>query len=258
VAAKPARLMVIAAHPQDPFERAGGTVAKHLARGDEAMFVSLTTGVVTHAFNIFPATGADKLRDLDKVKDRKRQEFEQAAATLGLTAHRVFDFNESPMVFGRDEYLALVGEIREFRPDVVLCPHPTEFGRLDHMDAGRFSVAAVDYARADGFPSPLAPHLVRDVFMFHYEDFRTDQFMGAARHSPDLEVDITAVIDRKRAAMAIFGGTQAKAGEDYTKKLDRFFASVDGASGYAAGTGYVERFSRLNPARVNYLPLAEL
>jgi hypothetical protein len=40
--------------------------------------------------------------------------------------------------------------------------------------------------------------------------------------------------------------------------MDRFFASVDGASGYAAGTGYVERFSRLNAAKVSHLPLAEL
>ena len=52
-----ARIMVIVAHPQDPFERAGGTVARHLARGDEASMISLTTGVVTHAFNIFPPTG---------------------------------------------------------------------------------------------------------------------------------------------------------------------------------------------------------
>jgi hypothetical protein len=62
---------------------------------------------------------------------------------------------------------------------VELCPHPTEYGRFDHMDAGRFIVACVDYARADGFDSPLAPHVVKDVFMFYYLDFRTDQLMGS-------------------------------------------------------------------------------
>ena len=55
--------------------------------------------------------------------------------------------------------------------------------------------------------------------------------------------------------MAVFGRTQAKPGEDYTTKLDRFFASVDGASGYAAGTGYVERFNHLNPRPVPFLPI---
>src|SRR4029450_801869 len=130
----PARIMVIVAHPQDPFERAGGTVAKHLARGDEASMVSLTTGVVTHAFNIFPATGEDKLRDVEKVKAAKGREFEEAARTLGLTHWRLFDFPESPMIFGLKEYIELVNVIREFRPTVVLCPHQTEFGRQDHME----------------------------------------------------------------------------------------------------------------------------
>ncbi len=255
MAAAPTRIMVIAAHPQDPFERGGGTVAKHLDRGDESSFVSLTTGVVTHAFGVFPATGEDKLRDVDRVKAAKREEFETAAGILGITSWKLFDFPESPLAVGLEQYIAVVNEIRDFRPNAVLCPHPTEFGRFDHMDAGRFVVAAVDYARADGFPSSLAPHLVRDVFTFYYEDYRTNQFMGAARQGPDVIVDITDVVGRKRAAMEVFGRTQAKPGEDYGRKMDRFFASVDGASGYAAGTGYVERFNHLNPGAVGYLPL---
>ena len=51
------KLMAITAHPQDLAERTGGTVAKHIERGDEVMWVSLTSGVVTHAFKIFPAEG---------------------------------------------------------------------------------------------------------------------------------------------------------------------------------------------------------
>jgi len=249
------RILVIAAHPQDPFERAGGTVTKHVDRGDEGRFVSLTTGVVTHAFGIFPATGADKLKDVDAVKDRKRGEFDDAAKLLGVTG-KVFDFHESPLATGPDEYLAVIEEIRTFRPDVVLCPHPLEYGRIDHMDAGRFAVAAVDYARADGIPSALAPHDVRDVFTFYYQDTRSDVLAGVARMGPDVIVDITDVQPRKRAAMEIFGRTQAKPGEDYTRKMDRFFAAVDGASGYAAGTGYVEQFNHLNPRPSSYLPIA--
>jgi LmbE family N-acetylglucosaminyl deacetylase len=249
------RILVIAAHPQDPFERAGGTVAKHLERGDEARFLSLTTGVVTHAFGIFPATGADKLKDVDAVKERKRGEFADAAAILGVEG-RVLDFHESPLATGPDEYLTVIDEIRTYRPDVVLCPHPAEYGRFDHMDAGRFAVAAVDYARADGIPSALAPHLVKDVFTFYYQDTRSDVFLGVARMGPDVIIDITAVQPKKRAAMDVFGRTQAKPGEVYTSKLDKFFAAVDGAAGYAAGTGYVEHFNHLNPRPWQHLPIA--
>ncbi len=249
------RILVIAAHPQDPFERTGGTVAKHLERGDEARFLSLTTGVVTHAFGIFAATGADKLKDVEAVKERKRGEFVDAAALLGVEG-RVLDFHESPLATGPDEYLTVIEEIRSFRPDVVLCPHPAEFGRFDHMDAGRFAIAAVDYARADGIPSALAPHAVRDVFTFYYQDTRSDVLLGVARMGPDVIVDITSVQPKKRAAMEVFGRTQAKPGEVYSDKMDRFFAAVDGASGYAAGTGYVEQFNHLNPRPSQYLPIA--
>lgn len=218
-------------------------MAKHVQRGDDARLLSLTTGVVSHAFGIFPATGADKLRDVERVKGTKRREFEADAAAIGASRSRLLDLPESPLIVGAEGYHAIVDEIRDHRPDVVLCPHPAEFGSFDHMDAGRVAIAAIDYARSDGYPSALGPWLVGDVFTFYYENHRSGQFLGAPRQAPDVVVDITTVVDRKRAAMAAFAGTQAKPGEDYGAKLDRFFASVDGALGYAAGTGYVERFS---------------
>ncbi|MGH2530889.1 MAG: PIG-L deacetylase family protein [Thermomicrobiales bacterium] len=255
--------MAVGAHPADPVERAGGTMAKHLARGDQAMMVAYTTGVVTHAFNTFPATGENKLRDIERIKEAKHAEFHRAAEILGVTDTRIFDFPESPLLYGLDEYVVIVNLIREFRPHVVLCPHPVEVGRHDHMDSGRLTIAAVDYARAEGFPSPLAPHTVPNLFMFYYPDFRTEQLMGTARHAPEVIVDTTAVIDKKRAAMFQFGSTQTKEDEDYEGRIRVFLERGDGAVGYAhgftdpaGGWGYGEQFSRWNPERVQYLPLA--
>ncbi len=256
MAEKQVKIMVVAAHPQDPFERAGGTVAKHLARGDRAMLVALTNGVVTHAFGVFPPTGEDKLKDIEKVKASKRAEFERGAKALGVTEWEIFDFNESPLIVGLPEYIKLVNVIRTYRPDVVLTSHPVEVGRQDHMDCGRVTLAAVDYARADGFPSPLAPYTVPNVFLFYYPDFRSDQLMAGARHNPEVVVDISAVAEKKKAAMMEFMTTQAKPGEDYTRKINLFMASIDGSVGYNNGCAYAEQFSRWNPERVQYLPLA--
>lgn len=253
--AEPLRIMVVGAHPADPIERGGGTAAKHVARGDEVMVVALTSGVVTHAFNTFPATGADKLQGIDDIAAQKRRELASAADALGVAWH-AFDFHESPLLTGLTEYVAFVDLLREFRPNVVLCAHPVEVGRQDHMDSGRFTIAAVDYARAEGFPSALAPHTVGNLFLFYYEDFRSEQLMGGPRHSPEVVVDISAVIDQKRAAMMAFASTQEKEGEDYRRKLDRFFERVDGAAGYMHGFDYAERFSRWEPERVQHLPVA--
>lgn len=250
------RIMAIGAHPGDPIERAGGTAAKHIARGDDVMMVSLTSGVVTHAFGRFPATGDDKFKDLEKIVAEKTEEFARGVQALGVSSWHVFGFRESPLATGFDEYEAMVNLIREFRPNVVLCPHPVEVGRQDHMDCGRFTVAAVDYARAEGFPSLLAPHTVNNLFLYYYEDFRSEQLTGSPRHSPEVIVDISSVIDKKRAAMMELAGTQTKESEDYGAKLDRFFDRVDGAAGHIHGFNFAERFNRWDPERLQYLPIA--
>ncbi len=249
------KLMAITAHPQDLVERTGGTFAKHIERGDEVMWVSLTTGVVTHAFNTFPATGDDKLKDIDKVKEMKRQELERAANVLGVQHWHFLDFPENPMILGMEHYKTVIELMRSFRPDIVITQHPVEYGRLDHMDAGEFAIRCVDYVRADGFDSPLAPHTVKEVYFAYYLDYRSDMLMATPRQAPDVIVDITDVIDKKKAAMGEFGTTQAKPGEDYAAKLDKMVASVDGGIGYLHGIGYAEQFSRLNPTTVQHLSI---
>jgi hypothetical protein len=124
------------------------------------------------------------------------------------------------------------------------------------MDAGRFVVACVDYARADGFSFALAAHAVTDVFMFDYLDFRSDQFMVAPRHSPGVIGDITDVIETKSAALSGFNKTQVREGVDADKLRKLFADSVDGNAGYTHGFGYAEQFVRLNEEKRRSLPLA--
>lgn len=247
--------MAITAHPQDLVERTGGTVAKHIESGDEVMWISLTTGVVTHAFNVFPAEGEDKLRNIENIKETKRQELERAADILGVQRWHFLDFPENPMILGLEEYKTVIELMRSFRPDIVIAQHPVEYGRLDHMDAGEFAIRCVDYVRADGFDSPLPPHTVREVYLSYYLDYRSDVLMATPRQAPDIVVDITDVAEKKKAAMAEFGATQTKPGEDFSAKLDTFMASIDGAVGYVNGIGYGEQFVRLNPVKVQHLPL---
>lgn len=249
------RILAVGAHPADPVERAGGTLAKHVARGDDAMLVAQTTGTVTHAFDLFPATGLEKLAIKPELDERKREELRDAAAALGVQNQVVLNFPESPMLFDLSRYIEMVEILRDYRPDVLLTPHPLEVGRHDHMDSGRFTIAAMDYCRAEGFPSPLAPYTVPRLFMYYYEDYRTGQLMGGARHSAEVVVDISDVIERKRQAMLVFGRTQARRNEDYPARMDRFFASGDGSVGYNNGFAYGERFNRWHPQRVPYLPI---
>jgi hypothetical protein len=56
--------------------------------------------------------------------------------------------------------------------------------------------------------------------------------------------------------MMEFETTQTKQNEDFGKKMDLFMASIDGSAGYYNGMGYAEQFTRWNPERVQYLPIA--
>lgn len=80
------KLLVIAGHPQDLFERCGGTTLKHIERGDEVMFVRLTNGVATHAFGVFEPEGDDKPDNFDEIVAFNRQEVDEACELLGVTS----------------------------------------------------------------------------------------------------------------------------------------------------------------------------
>ena len=52
-------LMVLAAHPADPFDCAAGTIALHTGRGDRVVVVSVTPGARSHAPKIYGDTPRD-------------------------------------------------------------------------------------------------------------------------------------------------------------------------------------------------------
>lgn len=58
--------------------------------------MALTTGVVTHAFGVFPLVGGDKLMDVEKVRAAKRAEFERGAKALGVTEWEILDLTKAP------------------------------------------------------------------------------------------------------------------------------------------------------------------
>ena len=48
MASRSIHLMLVATHPADSFDSAGGTLAHHVARGDRVTVVLATTGVRSH------------------------------------------------------------------------------------------------------------------------------------------------------------------------------------------------------------------
>ena len=52
MASRPVHILIVAAHPADSFDQAGGTMAHHVAQGDKVTCLVATTGVRSHHWRL--------------------------------------------------------------------------------------------------------------------------------------------------------------------------------------------------------------
>lgn len=183
---RPTRVMVIAAHPDDPEFGCAGTVARWAGEGSEVTYLLLTSG----------DKGSRELRTPPGVLAATREEEQRAAARELGVSEVIFlrhpdGLLENTMALRRE----LCGYIREHQPDVVLAIDPWRKYQLhpDHRAAGQAALDAVYAAREWYiFPEQLLgdrePWRVKDVYLFW-----TD--------SPDFWVDVSGSIEARLAAL---------------------------------------------------------
>jgi LmbE family N-acetylglucosaminyl deacetylase len=126
---RPLRLLGIFAHPDDEIFCIGGTLAKYIAGGAEAMVVSFTRG---EAGQIRDAAAATR-RTLGA---RRACELELACQTLGVQHIRCLDYGDGKLKDIPQSELTCqaVGLIREFQPDIVFTFDETgAYGHPDHI-----------------------------------------------------------------------------------------------------------------------------
>jgi LmbE family N-acetylglucosaminyl deacetylase len=190
---RPARFLVIAAHPDDADFGPAGTAARWIDAGATGWLVCCTSG---------DAGGEDP--DADPLELAALREREQRAAAdiigyAGITFLHQPDGSLANDLVLREQ---LVREIRTFKPDAVLATDPTVtfyrdggINHTDHREAGMAAVDAVYPAARNpmAFPalarSGLEAHRVRRLYLFWPNE-------------PNVRVDITATVDRKIAALA--------------------------------------------------------
>ena len=147
------RLLGLFAHPDDEVFCAGGTFAKYIAAGAEAMVVSFTRG---EAGQIRDAAIATR-RTLGA---RREQELHAATAQLGVQHVRCLDYGDGKLSgMPQEPLIARATEIiREFRPDVVVTFDDTgAYGHPDHIAISRATtIACRRSGDAGAFPEQLA------------------------------------------------------------------------------------------------------
>jgi 4-oxalomesaconate hydratase len=234
------KVQVIGAHSADFVWRAGGAVAKAVENGGTAEVIALSYGERGESGELWKQEG----QTVDNVKRIRHAEAEAAAGALGAS-FRCLDLGDYPLQIDADALNQIADAIRAFAPEVLITHTDRDPFNPDHPVA----FTAVDRARGlaagagvrSGFATVAPPAL----FLFEPHQPELCNF------TPTTFVDITSVIERKKAAMAEMKAQQYLQ-TYYAQRAEQRANHARRASGDKS-VQYAEAFQRVIPQVVSEL-----
>ena len=234
------KVQVIGAHSADFVWRAGGAVAKAVEHGGTAEVIALSYGERGESGELWKQEG----QTIDNVKRVRHGEAERAAAALGAS-FRCLDLGDYPLQIDGAALMAIADAIRAFAPDVLITHTDRDPFNPDHPVA----FTAVDRARGlaagAGVQSGFATVAPPALFLFEPHQPELCNF------TPTTFVDITSVIERKRAAMGHMKAQQYLQ-TYYGQRAEQRANHARRASGDKS-VQYAEAFQRVIPQVVGQL-----
>jgi 4-oxalomesaconate hydratase len=185
------KVQAVGAHAADFVWRAGGALALAAERGGTASVIALSYGEKGESGELWKEEG----QTIENVKKIRHAEAEAAAKALGAD-FRCLDLGDYPLEVGGDALTQLVDAIRELAPDVLIThtdrdpfnpDHPVAFHAVERARA-----LAAGAGVASAFPTIKPPRF----FLFEPHQPELCNF------TPSVFLDITAVFEKKVAAMA--------------------------------------------------------
>ncbi len=216
-------VLAIGAHPDDVELGCGGTVARLAAAGRRVGILHLTRGEA----------------GTRGTPEERQREAREAADALGAVAVDFLHCGDGRLRTGEAEEDALIAKLREWEPQIVLGPTPAD----RHPDHGRAHRLTADAAFYSGLARRGRGEPYRPAAVWSY--MQHDPF------EPRFVVDVTAVWDRKLAALAayrsqLYQETAERPDEPETKVASREFrAAVEGRArhfGMLIGVEFGEPF----------------
>lgn len=258
MASRSIHVMLVATHPSDSFDQAGGTLAHHAARGDRVTVVLATTGVRSHHNQLQEEkrqAGADfdVEERVKKAVEQKLEETRNACRILGFEDIRDLGIEDDDILVTQDKIEIIAEAIREVRPDILITHHPYEGGGLKmHATIGQTTLYAWQLAMGVGRGKQVR-HYVPALYFMNPMAYMGHNSLGYAGTShANIYVDITDVIDKKVKAMdyissQFYGGA-------YSRKRAE---TEDGAHGGRARVAYAEQFQSFLPMIRHTLPITD-
>jgi len=173
------KIMVIGAHPDDCDFSCGGIALKLLKEGIDVKFLSMTNGGAGH-----------HLMNSDDLIKRRIVEMGKVSEITGIIYDVWADSKDGELVASIENRKRLVCEIRNYKPDVIICNRLNDY-HPDHRNASQL-VQDASYMLIVPLFVPEVPALDRTPIIMHsYDGFKNPEF------HPDVVIDIDDVIVEK-------------------------------------------------------------
>ena len=186
------RVLVVVAHPDDAEAGAGGTLAKLVRQGANAIYVIVTNGSMG---------SSDRAMTRDRLVQIREAEQRDAARMLGVKHVEFLGYSDGDIEDTRELRRDVTRQIRKWRPDLVIAQSPHRTYNLyashrDHRVTGGVVLDCVYPLARDhlAFPELLPdyePHQVREVHIMQWQ---------AETHQ--VAVDVSETMDLKLEAFA--------------------------------------------------------
>jgi 4-oxalomesaconate hydratase len=233
-------MLVIGAHAADFVWRAGGALAVTAENGGRAGVVALSYGERGESGELWKEEG----QTVERVKEIRAGEAGRAAAGLGAEFD-CLDLGDYPLEIDGDALRLISDRIREFAPDVLITHTDTDPFNPDHPVAFAAVMRARGLAAGAGVQSAFRTVRPPELFLFEPHQPELCNFM------PTAFLDITAVMERKLAAMAEMQA-QSYLQSYYAERADHRGNHARRSSGHNE-IRQAEAFQRVTPQVVSAL-----
>jgi len=228
------KVLAIQPHYDDNDIGAGGTLARLHDAGAEVIYLTVSDDLVGVT---------DPLLSNEQAAARLERDQRAAGALIGVSQQINLGYPDA----GRYDYFDLrcdlIKHIRRLRPDFIFTVDPwlSYEAHHDHIQTGLAAAEAAALFNMLRLPSDpqvdaaFEPYALAGV-AFYYT------------HSPNLPVDISAVVERKHSAIRCYA-TQIN-GED-AEQLIALVGAMEGAFGAQQGYAYAEALRVMAPQRLH-------
>jgi LmbE family N-acetylglucosaminyl deacetylase len=226
--------LAVFCHPDDIEFVAAGTLLQLRAAGWDIHYMNVASG------NLGTSTMAP-----EEARTVRLAESQRAAAALGARWHAGL-CDDLEVVYSVPLVRRLTAVVRDVSPDILLTHAPVDYME-DHMNTARLAVTA---AFARGMPNfasaPECAAIARDVTVYHAQPHLNREPLGQ-RVVPTHFVDVTGVMDGKRAALAAHASQQqwldtSQAMSSYVQTMEDLGREVGQMSGrFAFAEGWRRR-----------------